>query len=240
MQVTYLLNSGFAVETERTVLVFDDYQDPARALERILSESDGKRVYFLASHAHFDHFNGRLIGRYGKLASNYLLSEDIEGDRGVSSLPQNKVVFLPDYSTWQDDWLEVRTFSSTDRGTSFLVTLRQEERTLFHAGDFNWWDWTEEPQDRRESMAYLFQKQLRQMEGLQADLAFFPVDGRLGETRAKGAQAFCQTAEIKALITMHNVGYPAWQPPGDFFARGREVPVWSPVTPGETKEFDVE
>lgn len=57
---------------------------------------------------------------------------------------------------------------------------------------------------------------MKKLKGLEADLAFFPVDGRLGPSIDKGAKVFCAETEVRALVTMHSVGYPAWQPPEGF------------------------
>ena len=104
------------------------------------------------------------------------------------------------------------SFDSTDIGTSFRVVLKDEGVTLFHAGDFNWWDWTGEPQEQRKLAENAFRK---------------------GPSIDKGVKVFCAETEVRALVTMHSVGYPAWQPPEGFFGAGRSIPVWSPRTPGE-------
>ena len=57
--IHFLHHSGFIVETDRIVLVFDYYRDPLHVLESILSEQEtiNKAVYFFVSHVHGDHFN---------------------------------------------------------------------------------------------------------------------------------------------------------------------------------------
>ena len=82
-------------------------------------------------------------------------------------------------------------------------------------------------------------KQMKKLDGLEADLAFFPVDGRLGEFWDIGAKEFCARTNIKALVTMHNVGYPAWQPAADFFLPGKKIPCWSPEKAGESRIFEI-
>lgn len=79
---------------------------------------------------------------------------------------------------------------------------------------------------------------MKKLKGLEADLAFFPVDGRLGPSLDKGAKIFCEETRVHALVTMHSIGYPAWQPPAGFFAPGKTIPVWSPRTPGEKKRLE--
>lgn len=232
IEMTYLLNSGFLVRVGRTLLVFDDFKDPAGAVDAAAAAADFDHLYFFASHSHFDHFDAH-IQRYEAQADRYILSDDIRCMKDCSAFNPQKLTFLKPYANWQDDVLAVESFDSTDLGTSFCVTLKEEGTTIFHAGDFNWWDWTGEPAEQRKLAENAFCKQMKKLEGLEADVAFFPVDGRMGPSLDKGAKVFCAETEIRALVTMHSIGYPAWQPPADFFAPGREIPVWSPRKPGE-------
>ena len=231
MHITYLLNSGFAVELEKTLLVFDAYEDPAHALDKILEKNAYDRVYFLASHSHYDHFNGDLLGRYAPYVTRYILSHDIRHTVGARKLPAEPCIFLDDYAHWEEEGIAIDSYSSTDIGTSFAVMT--EGKILYHAGDYNWWDWTGDTYENRMLAANGFHKQLKRLAGLVADVAFFPVDGRLESSMAKGAKEFCAATDIHALVTMHSVGFPRWQVPQDFFENGRDVPVWSPVKAGE-------
>ena len=94
---------------------------------------------------------------------------------------------------------------------------------------------TGETEENRHLARNAFQKQMKRLEGLEADVAFFPVDGRMGEVWDVGAKEFCARTKIKALVTMHNVGYPAWQPAPGFFPEGRAIPYWTPEKPGEKR-----
>ncbi len=232
IEITYLLNSGFLVRVGRTLLVFDDFKDPAGAVDAAVEAADFDHLYFFASHGHFDHFDAHIC-TYEAKTERYILSDDIRCTKALSSFDQAKLVFLKTYASWQDEHIAVESFDSTDIGTSFRVVLKDEGVTIFHAGDFNWWDWTGEPQEQRKLAENAFRKQMKKLKGLEADLAFFPVDGRLGPSIDKGAKVFCAETEVRALVTMHSVGYPAWQPPEGFFGAGRSIPVWSPRTPGE-------
>lgn len=230
--MTYLLNSGFLVRVGRVLLVFDDYKDPSRAVDKAVAADDFDQLYVFASHAHFDHFDPH-IGLYADAVNQYIFGYDIRHTKRVRAFPQDKVQFLATYSHWEDEDLSVESFDSTDTGVSFLVTLKQSGVRIFHAGDFNWWDWDGEDRETRKLAENAFRKQMKKLQGLQADVAFFPVDGRLGGQLDKGAKEFCAETDIGALVTMHSVGYPAWQPPVGFFRPGHEVPVWSPREPGE-------
>ena len=81
MEVIYLLNSGFLVRVNDVLLVFDAFDDPVDVLPQVIGADDYTRLYFFASHAHFDHFNP-MIFRYASKAQHCLLSEDIRSDYG--------------------------------------------------------------------------------------------------------------------------------------------------------------
>ena len=234
MEVTYLLNSGFLVRVDDVLLVFDAFDDPAGVLPQVLEHERYERLYFFASHAQFDHFNPN-IAHFAAKVTRYLLSEDIRAHGGASLMPPEQTSWIGVYDSWQDDRIAVTSFSSTDEGTSFLVEVNG--KAIFHAGDFNWWDWTGDTRENRKLAENGFRKQMKRLAGRSFDLAFFPVDGRLGPSIERGAKVFCAETHPKALVTMHSVGYPAWQPSADFFEEGREIPVWSPQTAGEQHSF---
>ena len=64
-----------------------------------------------------------------------------------------------------------------------------------------------------------------------------PADGRLEEARDWGAKEFCRRTDTRALVTMHSVGYPRFVPDAEFFAPGREIPLWAPTEPGERRIY---
>lgn len=234
MEASYLLNSGFLVRVEGVLLVFDAFDDPAGVLDQELSKDDFTRLYFFASHAHFDHFNP-MIARFSAKVQRYILSEDIRQNPGSMCIPAEQVSWIGVYDTWRDDCVAVTSFSSTDEGTSFLVEVCGKR--IFHAGDFNWWDWTGDTAENRKLAENAFRKQMKRLAGQSFDLAFFPVDGRLGSSMERGAKVFCAETNPKALVSMHSVGYPAWQPSDDFFEAGGEISIWSPTKAGQRHHF---
>ena len=48
MQLTYIFHSGFALETDRCILVFDYWMDPAGVMPRLLQSP--KPLYVFSSH----------------------------------------------------------------------------------------------------------------------------------------------------------------------------------------------
>ena len=77
------------------------------------------------------------------------------------------------------------------------------------------------------------------MQGLEVDVAFFPVDGRLGEAQEKGVTEFVKQVSVKNLIAMHRVGYPAWIPSRNFRDNAPDnLNIWSPMKSGERFNFN--
>ena len=238
MEINYLMNSGFMVRDGKTLLVFDDYEDPAGAVDAAYDKNDFDRLYIFVTHAHFDHFGTR-IRAYAQKATRYIFSSDLKHTKRVKIFPTNKIIYIKRYSEWQDDAIKVRTYDSTDVGVSFLVQFPSGKK-VFHAGDFNWWYWADDTLENLELAEKVFKRQLKRLEGMEADVAFFPIDGRLGTAQEKGAIEFAARTKLGGFVAMHRVEYPMWEPSPRFITLSKEVPTWSPITPGEHRTFDGE
>ena len=104
--------------------------------------------------------------------------------------------------------LPVRAFGSTDLGLSYLVEV--DGRRVFHAGDFNLWHWEDEstPQEIAEATEG-FERILADLADCAAgtiDLAFFPLDPRMGKHTDRGAVRFLKALRPKVLVPMHLQG----------------------------------
>ena len=136
VSVTYLINSGFLLRIDDTLLLFDDYRDPSAAVDQAIREGM-KDFYIFASHAHFDHFDKHILD-YAKEATAYIFGYDIRHTKRVREFPQDKTVYMETYAEWENEDLLVNSFDSTDAGVSFLVRFKRSGKSIFHAGDFNW------------------------------------------------------------------------------------------------------
>lgn len=121
----------------------------------------------------------------------------------------------------------IRAYGSTDEGVSFLIQV--EGRTLFHAGDLNFWHWAEESTPEEVAQARrAYDEVLSTLQGEKIHVAMFPVDPRMGRGFARGAELFLQQLQPERLIPMHFWGRPevAWE-----FAR-RQARVTAMTAPG--------
>ena len=237
MEVVYLLNSGFMIRDENVLILIDDYDDPEKIVDRVVEKETFDNFYILASHAHFDHF-GTHIRAYAPQTSRYIFSNDIKHTKRIKMFPTELVTFIKKYSFWEGDGIKISTYDSTDVGISFLIETASGKK-IFHAGDFNWWYWENDTPEQKTLAEKIFKKQMKKLQGLEVDVAFFPVDGRLGESQEKGVTEFVKQVDVKNLVAMHRVGYPAWIPSRNFLENApAEIKIWSPIISGDKRIFE--
>ena len=205
--ITYLYHSGFSAELEHHVLLFDYYQG---ALPKWPAQ---KHLCVFVSHRHPDHFNHEIF----RLAEIYphitfILSKDIRMSQrymdriGISEAARNRILYAPKNAHFSiDDTLFAKTLASTDEGVAFLLTC--EGKTIYHAGDLNWWTWPgEETEPEYEDMTRRFQAQMEKLCGRHIDIAFLPLDARQKERYYWGFDAFMKITDTKAAFPMHCFG----------------------------------
>ena len=202
MIVTYLDHSGFFIELEHTCLLFDYWQGP------LPEPIPRKGLLAFASHSHHDHFT-REIFAYGSrwTHADYILGNDIrlsakrkaEWELREESLhrmgPDKDAVY---------QGVTIRTLRSTDAGVAFLV--QAEGKTIYHAGDLNWWVWAGEPQADNDAMTAAFLAEMEKLKGVSIDLAFLTLDGRQEGDMLRGFDYCLRNLEIRRAVPMHSFG----------------------------------
>ena len=92
-------------------------------------------------------------------------------------------------------------------GVSYLADLPGAR--IFHAGDYNLWHWEDESTEEeiREATEW-FERILATLAPFAGtiDLAFFPLDPRMGKNTARGAERFLEVMRPKVFIPMHCQG----------------------------------
>lgn len=189
IQIEYLYHSGFRIETDTHILIFDYYQG-----DLVLSN---KKILVFCSHSHADHFNPQIfMWQNQKSDIEYILSSDIdikyklENTHYISAYEE---IILGD--------VKVKAYGSTDCGVSFLVQC--SGACIFHAGDLNWWHWWRDIPEEIAKAELLFKEEISKLKGEQIDIAFFPVDPRLEQYAYLGADYLIQEITPKYLIPMH-------------------------------------
>lgn len=220
----FLHHSGFMLELEMMILVFDYYLDPLKRLEDRLEKTD-KPVYFFVSHVHGDHFN-RAIRKFEKRASGYFLHRDCHLALADESLLHEMDVG----ETVNEGPLSVHMYGSTDAGGSYMVEA--EGLTIFHAGDLNWWHWAGEgDSENREARDWFF-RELSCIKEKEVDIAMLPVDARQQAAREWGVKAYLSHFSAGLLIPMHAFGQ-RWAPSYEFRWLFPKQQMWIPKEDGD-------
>lgn len=201
MRIYFLHHSAVGVIFGKTLLIFDYFLHEAdkHIEDGHISKEDiecFERVYVFVSHSHHDHFNP-VIFDWASPRVTYVL------DSTVKKVPEGAVVLCPG-DTYNDGYLFVREFGSTDTGGSFYVDINGT--SLFHAGDLNDWHWKNEGDKRyTRVMTKMFDREMVYLKEHVAhiDYAFFPVDKRLGADHDAGARKFIKEMKPDVLIPIH-------------------------------------
>ena len=189
MNITYLGHSGFLTEIDDAYFLFDYYKGAIPQMDT------SKKMFVFVSHAHYDHYN-RSIYEFRKDFEEiyYILSSDITAEEeGVHSVKPNEELAC--------GGCHVRTLRSNDEGVAFLV--RYHGRTLYHAGDLNWWHWEGEPEAYNTGMRRSYQAEINKLQKEKIDASFVPVDPRLGEQYCWGIDCFMKRTETSHVFPMH-------------------------------------
>ena len=250
MKLTYIFHSGFVLETERSILVFDYWMDPANVMESVLQSE--KPLYVFSSHFHEDHFT-RDIFEWRKHKENitYILSKDILRHRRAGKMEAD--AWLAKGASWSDGLVSVKALGSTDSGVSWIVET--EGKRIFHAGDLNNWYarflpevvlgqtiYSEEFEEDIDPIAHEKQylgelKDIRKVAD-SFDVVMFPIDGRIGNGYTLGGRQFIERFKVGLFVPMHFVvsGFESsWRMKE--FTDEMDIPFWEITKEGETIEI---
>lgn len=205
MKVTYIDHSGFSVELNRYVLLFDYFRGALPCW------SQEKEILVFASHKHYDHFDFKifdLMSQYKKI--HYFLGSDIRlSDRylernGVDPGVKAALTNLGKHTETQWKDVTIRTLRSTDAGVAFIVEA--EGKVIYHAGDLNWWHWEGEDPAWNRQMEKDYKQEIDKLAGQHFDLAFVPLDPRLEQAYDKGLLYFLEQTDADMVFPMHMWG----------------------------------
>ena len=200
VKITHFYHSGFSVEAEDALFVFDYWRGEKQELHgelQLLPDEirSYRAVYVFISHEHMDHLDPVVFSWKDYTSVSYFVSSDMPvGTRGKRMAPGDTLQLEPDVS--------VTAFDSTDLGVSFLLNWKGIR--IFHAGDLNFWHWRDESTLKEIDEAEReFRAAIRPLQKEKIDIAFFPVDPRQGSMFEAGADYFILAVKPRLLIPMH-------------------------------------
>lgn len=187
MKVTHLNHSGFLVELDHHLLLFD-------YIKGDLQLNPLKPLYIFVTHSHDDHYHPSIF-HIQHPHIHYIFSDS------MTSL--KKAFFVKANHTYTIDDIVIQTLLSTDEGCAFIVNV--ESQRIYHAGDLHWWHWEgEDPQDN-DYQARVYQQQINLIEN-PINIAFVVVDQRLEDAYLLGLQYFLEHVPCQYIFPMHYFG----------------------------------
>lgn len=208
LKIIYHHHSGYSVQLDSTLLVFDYWrgENDSLALSAQLLPSFLNRftdVYVFISHSHADHYDPVVFTWQPRLKHvEYILGDDVPLAPDV----QDQHRMSPGDTITLSDGLTVRAYPSTDLGVSFHVML--QGLSLFHAGDLNLWHWREESSIAEINAAEdAFNEALREIGTTHFDVCMFPLDPRQGDMFELGAERFIMYNNPSVFMPMHFFEY---------------------------------
>ena len=221
MKLTYIFHSGFMLEAEKSILIFDYWMDPGNVLESVLQSK--KPLYVFSSHFHEDHFT-REIFEWRKQKENitYILSKDILRHRRASK--EEADAWLAKGASWSDELVSAKALGSTDSGVSWIVIYSEE--------------FDEDIDPIAHEKQYLGElKDICKVTD-SFDLVMFPIDGRIGNGYTLGGRQFIERFKVGMFVPMHFVasGFESsWRMKE--FTDEKFIPFWEITKEGETIEL---
>ncbi len=194
-------HSGFSVESETHMLIFDYYEGnlPSLAME--------KKLYVFVSHVHSDHYNPEIFRLCGKHPSvKFVLSSDITTSEIESHGSFDYISVEPGTDIKLESKFRLKALPSTDSGVAYLCCLNG--RNIYHAGDLNLWLWKGMGEKEVWEMTDRFREYTRGLKGFHIDTAFLPLDTRQGMYSFLGFDYYMRQFKIKHAIPMHFFGSP--------------------------------
>lgn len=219
IKLQYIWHDCFLFQNDNIAIVFDYWRDPHSKKGEIpdfINDLDkDKPFYVLVSHHHKDHYVKEIFD-WNRLFPDikFILSKDTakfarhiikENSIYVGTRPDPKnIIVLNSGEMYNDDYLRVRAFDSTDIGNSYVIEIG--DANIFHAGDLNAWIWKDESSEEE------VEAELKRFTGIlnmiaekyqTFDIAMFPVDSRIGTDYFTGAKLFVRKFDVKHFFPMH-------------------------------------
>ena len=192
-------HSGFTVELDSLVLVFDYYEGLFPALP------PKKKVCVFISHRHPDHFNPAVFSLCADHPDvHYYISDDIYESRISDKAAGKYTLVHPGDDLRITTRFRVKALPSTDCGVAFLVFVNG--RNFFHAGDLNLWLWDTMTEAEAFTMTKRFREYTAQIGSIAIDTAFLPLDTRQGIYSFLGFDYYMKHFKIRRAIPMHFFG----------------------------------
>ena len=213
MQVIFIHHSCFLIEVDEKVMIFDWFAGDRVSgyhFGGVIPEYEPDTpIYVFASHKHQDHFDMDVLRWADKYTNiHYIFSKDCKMSphflekHGFSKDIREKILYVTAGEKYDlPGNVHIQTLRSTDVGVAFYVETNGA--TFFHAGDLNNWKFEGAGELVNGKMEREFQYQIKKLEHKDINLAFVPVDPRLGEYQFLGIDYVLEHTAAEYIFPMH-------------------------------------
>ena len=194
MIVNHIYHSGYMVELENNILIFDWYKG------KLPEIAGDKRITVFISHRHGDHYGRCAV----KLSREY---PDVRYfiDSGISRISGIDATYVEPHREYESDGMKVTTLLSTDEGVAFLVET--EGMKIYHAGDLNLWYWNGEPEEDNRWQYETYRSEIDRLSEIlgdgSLDIGMVTFDPRQENHIADGINYFNSKIKCENVFIMH-------------------------------------
>ena len=213
MKVIFIHHSCFLIEVDEKVFIFDWFAGDrvnGYRFKGVLPEYEPDTpVYVFASHKHQDHFDMdvlRLAEKYTNI--QFILSKDCKmtphflEKHSINPKVREKITYVSPRAKYEiDGGVYVETLRSTDVGVAFYVETNGAG--FFHAGDLNDWRFEGVEDLTSYKMRSEFQREINLLSRKNINLAFVPVDPRLGANQWNALEYVLEHTDAEYVFPMH-------------------------------------
>ena len=204
MKVTYIYNSSFCVELDKSILIFDYANGQLPPIKK------DKDVYVFISHRHSDHYTPDVFHFADTIEKiHFIVSDDLLQKKTIKFYINHMIgkkalsliTWVKPNETYRVGQIKVKTLKSTDLGVAFLVNV--ENQNIYHAGDLNMWAWPTDSEQMNLKAKNDFVDQINKLKGIHIDCAFLTLDPKQENLYAQGFDWFMKHTDTDNVFPMH-------------------------------------
>lgn len=209
MEVNYIYQSGFKVELDDKILVFD------YSYEKLSNLKKSKEIYFFTSSCADDHFSSAIfhLGAERENVHYYVCKDNLLKSKFngvkfflnhiVEKKTRSKIIYTEPHRFYDDNGIRVRTFSSCDDNDSVAYLVEANGKTIFHAGHMNIWSWPDRSEAYNNLAKNKFIAEVDKLKKFHIDIAFLIVDPRQESCYADGFDYFMRHTDTDRVYPCH-------------------------------------
>lgn len=209
VKVYYLMHSSFVVELSDRYLLFD-YFDKSSIEDSVpyrgsLPVFEAKPIYVFASNGRKDHYDEAIFNLDN--VKKFILSKDIKIKKGV--VEKERIQFVKPLRKYDIDDMKIETLRSNDVGVAFSISVGGQN--IYFAGTLNWWNAEGRGELYGEQYGREYRRYLRPIRNRKYDIAFVPMDARMGEDGYfLGMDYFVKNIDSDVIFPMNMWGEYQW------------------------------